>query len=161
MADFHQFVSWNSLILSEHTLGGRQEGCRGRWLKRLKQRSKMARIIEFIMALISTFTHNGLTFHYIPWSDVYWRGSHTRFPLPNYSTLLAPFHQSCIYMVSKNHSGTANEWTLAKRGLNYAQLFSVSIIISWGYKMNFSLYVNMSVLLKQSHNIMHTCNLSM
>ena len=52
-------------------------------------------------------------------------------------------------MVSKRHSGKADQSTLASGGSKHAQLFSVAI--SWGNKMNFSLCVNMLGFCSDSH----------
>ena len=43
-----------------------------------------------------------------------------RFPQPNWSPSLVPFHQSWIYMVSKKHSGKVNQSTLASKGSEHA-----------------------------------------
>ena len=45
-------------------------------------------------------------------------------------------------MLGKKHSGKADQLTSASGGSEHAKLFSVAI--SWGNKMNFSLYANMS-----------------
>ena len=58
--------------------------------------------------------------------------------------------QSWIYMVGKKLLGKVDQLTLASGGSEDAQLFSVAI--NWSNKMNFSLYANMSKLLRQSHN---------
>ena len=63
-------------------------------------------------------------------------------PLPNRSPPLVPFHQLWTYMVRKMYSGEADQLTLGSLGIEHASLFSVAI--SWGNKMNFSLYANMS-----------------
>ena len=82
---------------------------------------------------------------------------HIRPRLPNWSPPLVPFCQSWIYMVSKNHSVKADQSTLASGGSEHVKLFSVAI--SWGNKMNFSLYANMSVFCSDSH-IMLCCSIS-
>ena len=51
-----------------------------------------------------------------------------------------PFHQLCIYMLGKKHSGEPDQLTLASGGSEHALLFSLAM--SWGNKMNFGLYVN-------------------
>ena len=62
----------------------------------------------------------------------------------------APFHQSWFYMVSKKHSGKADQLTSVRGGSEHVELFSVAI--SWGNKMNFSLCVNMSSFCSDSNN---------
>ena len=52
-------------------------------------------------------------------------------------------------MVSKKHSGKADQLTLASGGSEHALLFSVAI--SWSNKMNFSLCANMSGFCSDSH----------
>ena len=49
----------------------------------------------------------------------------------------------------KKHFGKADQLTVTGGGSEYAQLFSVAI--SWGNKMNFSLYANMSSFCSDSH----------
>ena len=51
--------------------------------------------------------------------------SNIRFPLPNLNPPLAPFDQSCIYVVDKRHSGKADQLTLANGGREY--IFSVQM----------------------------------
>ena len=43
-------------------------------------------------------------------------GSLVRSPLPNWSPPLVPFHQLWVYMISKRHSGKADQSTLASGG---------------------------------------------
>ena len=57
-------------------------------------------------------------------------------------------------MVSKKHSGKADQSTLASGGSAHAKLLSVAI--SWGNKMNFSLSANMSGFCSDSHNYYYT-----
>ena len=45
---------------------------------------------------------------------------HIRSPLPNWSSPLAPFHQSWIYMVGKRQSGKADQLTVASGGRTHA-----------------------------------------
>ena len=52
-------------------------------------------------------------------------------------------------MVSKKHSGKADQSTLASGRSEHAQLFSVTI--SWGNKTNFSLCANMLGFCSDSH----------
>ena len=58
--------------------------------------------------------------------------------LPNWNPPLVPFHQLWIHMIGKRHSVKADQSTLASGDSEHAWLFSVAI--SWGNKMNFSLY---------------------
>ena len=77
-------------------------------------------------------------------------GSLIRFPLPHWSPLLVPFHQSWIYMVGKKHSGKQTSQHQPVEAVNMSiQLFSVAI--SWGNKMNFSLYANMAGFCSNDH----------
>ena len=52
-------------------------------------------------------------------------------------------------MVGKKHSGEADQLTLASVGSEHVQLFSEAI--SWGNKMNFTLYANMAGFCSDSH----------
>ena len=58
-------------------------------------------------------------------------------------------------MVSKKHSGKAEQSTLASGGSEHVLLFSVAI--SWGNKMNFSLSANMSGFCSDSHIYVCIC----
>ena len=58
-------------------------------------------------------------------------------------------------MVRKKHSGEADQLTLASGGSEHAQSFSVAI--SWGNKMNFSLYANMAGFCSGGHKC-HSIN---
>ena len=83
-------------------------------------------------------------------------GSDIRFPLPNLSPPLVPFHQSWIYMARKKHSGEADQLTLASGGSEHARLFSIAI--EWGNKMNFSLFANMAGFCSDGHIYISTFN---
>ena len=71
-------------------------------------------------------------------------------PLPNWGPPLVPFHQLWIYMVGKKHAGKADQLTLAS-GMEAVNMHSFSVAISWGNRMNFSLYAkDVRILLRQS-----------
>ena len=121
-----------------------RNGCRvgWGWWKRLKQRSKMTQIVECRVAMTSTCTQKGQYSTTRPrqmWTN---SGSHIRSPLSNWSCSLMPFHQLWINMVYKKHSGKADQLILGSGG-SYT-VINFSVALSWGNKINFSLYVNMS-----------------
>ena len=99
-------------------------------------------MVEFRMAMASIRTHKGLYSSTRPRQTCADSGSDIRSPQPNRSPPLVLFHQSWIYIVGKQHSGEADQLTLAIGGSEHPQLFSVAI--SWGNKMNFSLHENMA-----------------
>ena len=92
----------------------------GGWCQKLKQRSKRAEVVEFrvvtMCRCIHRCIHKGPIFQHKGLTDATDSGSHIRSTLSNRSPLLVPFHQSWIYMVSKQHSGKADHSTLASGG---------------------------------------------
>ena len=70
--------------------------------KTKKQDDKM---VEFRVVMISICTHKGQYSTTRPRETSADCGSDIRFPLPNWSPLLAPFHQEWIYTVAKKHFG--------------------------------------------------------
>ena len=82
-----------------------------------------------------------------------WR--HIKFALQNWSPPLVPFYQSQIYIIDKMHSGKADQLTLVRGGSEHAWL--VQLCISWGNKMNFSVYANMLGFCSDNHIIMNLC----
>ena len=95
----------------------------------------MTQMAEFRVAMIFTCSQKGLIFHYKAYRQTCTdSGSHIRSLLANWSLPLALFHELWICIVSKQHSGKADQSTLASGGGEHAQLFSVAI--SWGNKIS-------------------------
>ena len=70
-------------------------------------------VVEFRVAMTSTFTHKEPIFHYKSYRQTCDdRGSNIRSLLSNWSPPLAPFYQSLIYMVRKKYSGKVDQLTL-------------------------------------------------
>ena len=116
-------------------MGGNGKGV-GRVVAKAKTKKQ---IVEFRVEVTSTRTHQG---HYSTTRSRQMctdSGSNIRSPLPNCSPPLVPFHQSWIYVVGKKPSGEADQLTLTSGGSENAWLFSVAV--SWGNKINFSLYM--------------------
>ena len=61
-------------------------------------------------------------------------------------------------MVSKMHSGKADQWILASGGSECAYLLSAAI--SWGNKMNFNLCANLSGFCSDSHKLLTGASVS-
>ena len=61
----------------------------------------MTQMAEFRLAIMSTCTHNGPVFHYKAYMDVYWQWEQYQVATAKLELLLAPFHQSWIYIVNK------------------------------------------------------------
>ena len=78
-------------------------------------------LVEFRVAMTSTCIHKGLVFYYTRPRQTCADGRRDiRLPLQNWSFPLVPFHQSCIHMVGKKHSGVADQLTLASGGSEHA-----------------------------------------
>ena len=90
------------------------------WWQKLNQRRKKTQIVEFRVAMTCICTHKGPISTTRPRQTCTDSGSHIKSPQPTWSPPLAPFHQSWIYMVSKKHSGKADQSTLASGGSEHA-----------------------------------------
>ena len=115
MANFHHFfMIFSCNIGPVYIRGGWVGGAQGwgGWWQ--KQRIKKTQIVGFRVAMMCTCTHitkgqYSTTSLRQTCTD---SGSHIRSPQPTWGPPLAPFHQSWIYVVSKKHSGKADQSTL-------------------------------------------------
>ena len=116
MAGFWQFFmifSWNSLILGQCILGGG-------WWQKINQRRKKTQTLEFRVAMTRTCTHKGPIFHYKAYID---RRALTVGAISGPTANLEPSFGAIspvVDMVSKKHSGKADQSILASGGSEHA-----------------------------------------
>ena len=80
----------------------------------------MTQIVELRAAMMSTCTHKGQYSTIRPKPTYTDGGSHIRSLQSDWSSPLAPFNQSWIYMVDKKHSGKVDQSTLSNGGSEHA-----------------------------------------
>ena len=126
-------------------VGGTQ-GWGGWWQRLTSLRKQDDTIVEFRVAMMCTCTHKGQYSTTMSIQTCTDSGSHIRSSLPNWSPPLKPVMD---LHGRQNHYGKAEQLTLPSGSNEHANLFSVAI--SWGNKMNFSLYASMLSFCSDSH----------